>query len=238
MDYIIRRGLVIGVFFMALSFFAWPAFADWQTTCGCEHLKSIIKTIKADEYAKKRYADKAEAYEKELLPSVKVLDAQSADLMNFAQVGLPQELAQKMGYSGTIEISRDRKTGKVETSILERYKKEAVCKDVFNAMMAHEKYHDATLAKVNKMEYRDKIEHLAARAVAREEVEAYEAGLKVLRAARDRLKAQCDWVCDSGRQSANGKSYKDHAVCERSCPGTLGSNMRVLYRCFNARELK
>jgi hypothetical protein len=238
MDYIIRRGLVIGAFFMTLSFFVWPASADWQTPCGCEHLKSIIKTIKADEYAKKRYADKADQYEKELLPSVRVLDAQSADLINFAQVGLPNELMKQMGYSETTEISRDRKTGKVDQKILEGYRKAAVCKDVYNSMMAHEKYHDETLAKVNKMEYRDKIEHLAARAVAREEVEAYEAGLKVLRAARDRLKAQCDWVCDSGRQSANGKSYRDHAVCERSCPGTLGSNMRVLYRCFNAKEQK
>jgi hypothetical protein len=197
-----------------------------------------MKTIKADEYAKSRYADKAAEYEKELLPSVKVLDAQSADLINFAQSGLPQELMKTMGYNGTIEISRDRKTGKVETSVLERYKKEAACKDVFNAMMAHEKYHDAVLAKINKMEYRDKLENFAARAVAREEVAAYEAGLKVLRQVRDRLQAQCDWVCDSARKGAGGKSYKDRSVCEKSCPGTLGSSMKVLYRCFNAKELK
>jgi hypothetical protein len=237
MDYIIRRGIFIGAFFMTLSFCVWPASADWQTPCGCEHLKHIMKTIKADEYAKKRYAEKAQEYEKKD-PTPIVLMAQADDYLYFASKGLPKELKEQFGYGGTIGISRDAKSDRADQNKLDQYKKQAICRDDYQSAVAHENYHDAAGLKIKKMKPADAAKADQARSLAKEEISAYEAGLKVLRAARDRLKAQCDWVCDSARKGAGGKSYKDHALCERSCPGTLGSNMKVRFRCWNAKDLK
>lgn len=236
-DHIIRLGFFMGPFFMILISCALPAFADWQTPCGCEHLKSIVKTIKADEYAKKRYAEKAQEYEKKS-PTPIVLVAQEDDYLYFTSKGLPAELKKQFGYGDTIGISRDIKSDTADQGKLDQYKKAAICRDDYQSAIAHEKYHDDAGARIKKMNPKDAAKADQARSLAKEEVSAYEAGLKVLRAARDRLKSQCDWVCDSARKGAGGKSYKDHALCERSCPGTLGSNMKVLYRCFNAKKLE
>jgi len=212
MDYIIRRGLVIGAFFITLSFCAWPASADWQTPCTCEHLQSIIKTINADEYAKKRYDEKAKEYEKKQ-PTPIVLVVQADDYTYFATKGLPNELKQKFGYGDTIGISRDAKSDKADQNKLEQYKKIAVCRDDYQSAVAHEKYHDAVGAKIKGMNQKDAAKADQARSLAREEVAAYEAGLKVLRAARDRLKDRCKWYCKCNKQG-----YKSAGECAANCP--------------------
>lgn len=238
MNDIMRRGLAIGTIGLAWSFFALPASADWQTPCSCEHLKSIMKTIKADEYAKQRYAEKAQEYEKKD-PTPIVLIVQADDYTYFATKGLPNELKKQFGYGDTIGISRDAKSDGADQGKMDQYKKSAICRDDYESAVAHEKYHDHAGLKIKKMSPDDAKKADQARSLAKEEVAAYEAGLKVLRAARDRLKAGCDWVCDSARKGAGGKSYKIKSVCEGSCPRTLGSNFGGLSsQCFNAKNLK
>ena len=199
-------------------------------TCGCENVKDLEKAIREDEYLQAAYRQKAADYEKELneyksfgrLPQ-RVATKQIEDYSNWATVTLPAEFRAKMGYSAGLTVSPDpQNPGVIDKKKMDAFKKTAKCRELVDDVEAHENYHIQASADISS----GKRKLSTAVDLAKEEVAAYGAGLQVLRAALDKLKSRCQWVCIDDK-----KAYESHEVCERSCRGGLGKNIRLKYRC-------
>ena len=195
--------------------------------CGCLNIKDLEKAIKEDEYLQKRYKEKSAQYKKELeeyksfgrLPQ-RVATRQIEDYSNWATGTLPAEFQKAFGYSAGLTVSPDPKNpGKIDEKKMAAFRKTAKCQELVDDVDAHENYHIKASGDISSGARKLS----TAVDLADEEVEAYGAGLQVLRSALAKLKPKCQWTCINDK-----KSYESHEVCERSCRAGLGKVIRLL----------
>ncbi|NMB79290.1 MAG: hypothetical protein GYA23_09390 [Methanomicrobiales archaeon] len=109
------------------------------------------------------------------------------------------------------------------------------------SFQTHENVHSATCQKV-KQDLGDKYsplttdyrESLTMEQFWNDEIAAYSAEIRYINENLPRAKAdtsKCQWTCID-----DGKSYDDHAVCEKSCRGGLGKTITTGYRCKNTAK--
>ncbi|MEN6624194.1 MAG: hypothetical protein ABFD50_21930 [Smithella sp.] len=187
--------------------------------CECKNIKDIEKSIKEDEYLQKRYAERAAAYQQQIdeykavgrIPS-SLVNRQVDEYSAWATQELPQEFSQAMGYKGPVyKISPDPKNPyKIDKRKMDAYKKTVACREILDSVEAHENFHIDTTKAIESGT--KKIS--SAVDLAKEEVSAYEAGLRVMRSALENLRKKCgNWLC-----RCNQQRYSSAVECSAKCP--------------------
>ncbi len=167
--------------------------------CTCKFKKELERVIEDDEFLKKRYSEQAERIQKKIedykamrggYPDI-IANKHMDEFSEWAK-GLQKEFKEARGYPLAITLHPDPKNpSKIDKQKLEEYKKHAACQEIYAAAIAHEKYHINMTKEIEAGQ--KKLESAAD--IAREEVEAYEKGLEILRRALEEAKKDCQWKC-------------------------------------------
>lgn len=209
--------------------------------CDCNNIEDIRRVIGDEEYLRDRYQKKAAELQADLDIQQNIArrknesfsrgiaeKSQNDGYLKFVREELPMEFRQVRGYENTITVTPDPKNmRRIDPDSLKKYAEQAACKEFVDAVKRHEQYH---IDEAGKGKADTPI------VLANEEVQAYEAGLGVLRKTLEELKKNCKWQCINPDSTM---LYDDHRQCELKCPSGLGKPIvKGLFRCKNIDQTK
>jgi hypothetical protein len=193
--------------------------------CGCNFATDLKTVIADDEYLQRQYRAKAAEFQQDTddmiqlrgsLPPARA-ETHWETFLRWQKDVLIPKFIQRTGNRGIIIGRPDPNTPKsIDDRFLAAYKKSARRREIFDSAGAHERYH------IRRSEQlRAQPEDVTALMVAKEEVEAYEAGLSVLRKALTTATCTKCQRCVSGKctnRDALGKEWDPEPFAARQAP--------------------